>query len=131
MFEVTTPVTPGIPEDQPLGTQDEEKGNTGEPYDDAAKVPGNFKARPVEEPATGGINIDAFGTKWDQDVLRNVSEAIVPPHVEEKLKDAPLGSLFDEAEKNLTKVSLLICFEYFVCLLRTCSDTKSLKCRDL
>ena len=131
VFEVTTPVTPGIPEDQPLGTQDEDKGNTSEPYDDAAKVPGDSEAKLVDESATRGINTDTFGIEWDEDVLCNISEAIVPPHVEEKLKDAPLGNLFDEAGKNLTKVSFLICFEFFVCLLRTRSDTKSLKCWDL
>ena len=130
-FEVTTSVTPGIPEDQPLGTQGEERGNTSKSHDGAAKVSGDSEARPGKEPATGGIDTDEFGIEWDQDVLCSVSEAIVPPHVEEKLKDAPLGKLFEDAGKNLTKVSFLICFKCFVHLLRTCSDTKSLKCRDL
>ena len=120
-FEAATPVTPGIPEGQPLGTQDEEEGNVGN----------DFEAQPVEEPAAEGINIDALGIKWDQDMLRNISEAVVPPHVEDKLKDAPFGSLFDETEKNLTKVSLLICFEHLACLLRICSDMKCLKYRNL
>ena len=97
VFEAATPVTPAIPEDQPLGTQDEDKGNA----DNAAEAS-------AKKPITEGINIDAFGIEWDQDLFRGISEATVPPAVVDKLKDAPFDALFDEAEKNLTNVKFHI-----------------------
>ena len=99
VFEAATPVTPGVPDDQPLGAQDK-KGEAG----------GASEAQP-EKPAPENINVDALGINWDRDTLRKISEANVPSAVGDKLKDAPFGALFDEAENNLTKVKLLSCFE--------------------
>ena len=56
VFEAATPVTPVIPEDQPLGTQDKDEGNA----DNA------FEAQPVKKPATEDVNVDALGINWDR-----------------------------------------------------------------
>ena len=38
-FEATTPVTPRIPDEQPLGTQEKEKDDVNKSQDITAKVP--------------------------------------------------------------------------------------------
>ena len=136
-FEATAPVTPRIPDDHPLGTQEKEKDVVNKSQDNTAKVPreseavpmAGFRApsefltpigqRPGKEPATKGIDVGKLSFEWDlseadQDVLRSVSDTIAPPHLEGKLKDAPSGNLFDQARMHLTKVGISACFEFFI-----------------
>jgi len=116
VFEAATPVSPGTFDEQPLGTQHKEKGDAGD----------TSEAHP-EMPASEDINVDALGINWDQGLLRSISEATVPPFLEDKLKETSFDEIFDESKKNLTKVKILICFVYLALLLRIYfSDTKSL-----
>ena len=106
VFEAATPVTPGIRDDQPLGAQDEVKGSAG-----------NIPEAQPKKPAFEDINVDALGINWDRNLLRSISEATVPPLLEDKLKETSFDDIFNESKKNLTKVKFLICFEHSTFLL--------------